>query len=100
MPDQDATLDPIKLEVIRNGLTAAADEMALALQRAAYSTNIKTRLDFSCAIFDPGEVSARATFDQPNVLATGMQRVLVNGVAALRDGAATGERGGRTLRAG
>ena len=45
-------IDPIRFEVIRNGLTAIADEMALAVQRAAYSTNIKTRLDFSCAIFD------------------------------------------------
>lgn len=58
-------LDPIKLEVIRNGLTAAADEMALALQRAAYSTNIKTRLDFSCAIFDAELRTIAQSFSQP-----------------------------------
>lgn len=47
-----ADLDPVRLEVIRAGLAATADEMAIALQRAAYSTNVKTRQDFSCAIFD------------------------------------------------
>jgi N-methylhydantoinase B len=60
--------DPIQLEVVRHALTAAADEMSLALQRTAYSTNIKTRLDFSCAIFDPrGRVVAQS-FTQPDHL--------------------------------
>ena len=45
-------LDRIRLEVFRSALSPPADEMSLALQRAAYSTNIKTRLDFSCAMFD------------------------------------------------
>lgn len=45
-------MDPIQFEVIRNAFSATADEMGIALQRAAYSTNVKTRLDFSCAIFD------------------------------------------------
>ena len=51
--------------MIRNGLNAAADEMALALQRAAYSTNIKTRLDFSCAIFDRQLRTIAQSFSQP-----------------------------------
>jgi|HigsolmetaAR202D_1030399.scaffolds.fasta_scaffold15938_1 N-methylhydantoinase B len=58
-------LDPIKIEVIRHGLAAAADEMALALQRAAYSTNIKTRQDFSCAIFDRQARIISQSFSQP-----------------------------------
>lgn len=37
---------------MRAALAATADEMAIALQRAAYSTNVKTRQDFSCAVFD------------------------------------------------
>src|SRR5262249_36272258 len=37
-----SSLDRIRLEVFRSALVAAADEMSLALQRAAYSTNIKT----------------------------------------------------------
>lgn len=44
--------DPVALEVFRHRLDAIADEMGVALARAAYSTNVKTRLDFSCAIFD------------------------------------------------
>lgn len=43
--------DPITLEVIRNGLTAAAEEMNANLIRAAYSPNIKERRDCSCALF-------------------------------------------------
>lgn len=45
-------LDPIKFEVIRNALVETTEEMAIALRRSAYSTNIKTRADFSCAFFD------------------------------------------------
>lgn len=45
-------LDPIKFEVIRNALIETTEEMAIALRRSAYSTNIKTRADFSCAFFD------------------------------------------------
>src|SRR5258708_15391204 len=33
-------IDPIAFEVVRNALGAAAEEMALALRRSAYSTNI------------------------------------------------------------
>lgn len=73
MPDSEgvaarshpAPADPVRLEVFRGALAAIADEMGLALQRAAYSTNIKTRLDFSCAIFDgTGRLSAQS-FTQP-----------------------------------
>jgi N-methylhydantoinase B len=44
--------DPIKFEVIRNALVESTEEMTIALRRSAYSTNIKTRADFSCALFD------------------------------------------------
>jgi N-methylhydantoinase B len=46
------TLDPVKFEVIRNALVEATEEMGLTLRRSAYSTNIKTRADYSCVIFD------------------------------------------------
>src|SRR5438128_1186998 len=59
------TIDPIKFEVIRNALVEATEEMAVALRRSAYSTNIKTRADFSCAFFDRNlRVTAQA-FTQP-----------------------------------
>ncbi len=57
--------DPIRLEVFRNALGEATEEMALALRRSAYSTNIKTRNDFSCAFFDRRLRVAAQAFSQP-----------------------------------
>ena len=45
-------MDAITFEVMRRALEAASDEMCVALARASYSTNIKTRLDLSCALLD------------------------------------------------
>ncbi|HVC32673.1 MAG TPA: hydantoinase B/oxoprolinase family protein, partial [Chloroflexota bacterium] len=61
----DVQLDPITFEVIRNALTEATEEMALALRRSAYSTNIKTRQDFSCAFFDRQLRVIAQAFSQP-----------------------------------
>ena len=58
-------LDPIKFEVIRNALTQATEEMAVALRRSAYSTNVKTRQDFSCAFFDADLRAVAQAFTQP-----------------------------------
>jgi N-methylhydantoinase B len=58
-------VDPITFEVIRNALVAATDEMVLALRKSAYSTNIKTRSDFSCAFFDAQLRSVAQGFAQP-----------------------------------
>jgi N-methylhydantoinase B len=60
-----AAVDSIKFEVIRNALTQAAEEMAIALRRSAYSTNVKTRQDFSCAFFDKDLRSVSQAFTQP-----------------------------------
>jgi len=57
--------DPIRFEVIRNALGEAAEEMAIALRRSAYSTNIKTRADFSCAFFDAQLRAVAQAFTQP-----------------------------------
>lgn len=62
------TFDPIKFEVIRNALLEATEEMAIALRRSAYSTNIKTRADFSCALFDAQMQPVAQAFAQPNHL--------------------------------
>jgi N-methylhydantoinase B len=43
---------PITLELLRNGLAAIADEMAITEVRAAYSTVIRDLLDFSTAVCD------------------------------------------------
>ncbi|GAB3490412.1 N-acyl-D-amino-acid deacylase family protein [Nocardiopsis coralliicola] len=50
------------------------------------------------AVFDPDTVADRATFTDPWQLSTGVSAVLVDGVPALLDAAATGARPGRTLR--
>ena len=47
-----ATLDPITLEILFNGLRSITDETYIALTRSAYSTNIKERRDHSTAICD------------------------------------------------
>lgn len=65
-----AQIDPIRQEVIRNALSAIADEMGVALRRAAYSTNIKTRLDYSCAVFDTEIRMVAQAFTQPIHLGT------------------------------
>jgi N-methylhydantoinase B len=46
------TTDPVTLQLISNSLLYASEEMGLALRNAAYSPNIKERMDHSAAIFD------------------------------------------------
>src|SRR5258708_37814391 len=46
------TVDPITLEVLRNGLESIADEMGAVLKPTSFSPNIKERMDASRAIFD------------------------------------------------
>src|SRR5688572_16492388 len=43
---------PIAIEVVRNGLGAIADEMAITHVRAAYSSVVRDLLDFSTAVTD------------------------------------------------
>src|SRR5437588_2472315 len=68
-------MDPIKFEVIRNALLEATEEMAIALRRSAYSTNIKTRADFSCAFFDSRLRVVAQAFAQPNHLGSFVELV-------------------------
>ena len=53
------TVDPVMLEVFNNLFMSIAEQMGFTLQNTAYSVNIKERLDFSCAIFDPDGQSGR-----------------------------------------
>ncbi|MCP9488106.1 MAG: hydantoinase B/oxoprolinase family protein [Gaiellaceae bacterium MAG52_C11] len=68
-------MDPISFEVIRNALVAATDEMVLTLRRSAYSTNIKTRSDFSCAFFDSELRAVAQGFTQPVHLGSMVEQV-------------------------
>ena len=44
--------DPVQLSIFGNLFMSIAEQMGRTLQRTAISTNIKERLDFSCAVFD------------------------------------------------
>ncbi|RLV96077.1 hypothetical protein JA1_000578 [Spathaspora sp. JA1] len=55
------TIDPIQLSVFGHRFMSIAEQMGRTLQQTAISTNIKERLDFSCAIFDhQGDLVANA----------------------------------------
>lgn len=47
-----STIDPVRLEVIRNALVAAAEEMSITIWRTSRSTVVREILDFSTAVFD------------------------------------------------
>jgi len=44
--------DPVRLEVFGNRFMSIAEQMGAVLRKTAVSTNIKERLDYSCAVFD------------------------------------------------
>ncbi|XP_074059206.1 5-oxoprolinase [Macrotis lagotis] len=48
-----SSLDPIQLSIFSHRFMSIAEQMGRILQRTAISTNIKERLDFSCALFGP-----------------------------------------------
>ena len=54
-------MNPVELTLFASRLNAVCDEMGGVLRRAAFSPNIRDRLDFSCAIFDAaGDLCAQA----------------------------------------
>ena len=55
--------DPITLTLFANRFMSVAEAMGQSLQQTSISTNIKERLDFSCALFAPdGDLVANAPF--------------------------------------
>ncbi|MGX1547270.1 hydantoinase B/oxoprolinase family protein [Streptomyces adustus] len=59
--DLDTKADPVLLEVFNNLFMSIAEQMGARLESTAQSVNIKERLDFSCALFDPdGNLVANA----------------------------------------
>jgi N-methylhydantoinase B len=54
-------MNAIELGIFASRLEAVCEEMGVVLRQAAFSTNIRDRLDFSCAVFDrDGHLSAQA----------------------------------------
>ncbi|MEF8873306.1 MAG: hydantoinase B/oxoprolinase family protein [Candidatus Thermoplasmatota archaeon] len=52
---KERKLTPTQLEVMKHAFTAIPEQMGAALQRSAYSPNIKERKDESCALFTAEE---------------------------------------------
>ncbi|MGC1272670.1 MAG: hydantoinase B/oxoprolinase family protein [Planctomycetaceae bacterium] len=50
----DEGADPVQLELFNNLFASIAEQMGEVLRRTSVSTNVKERLDYSCAIFDAG----------------------------------------------
>lgn len=61
-PELSSTIvDPVQLSVFSHRFMSIAEQMGRTLQQTAISTNIKERLDFSCALFDKnGDLIANA----------------------------------------
>lgn len=54
-------IDPIALSIFGHRFMSIAEQMGRSFQKTAVSTNIKERLDFSCAVFSPdGRLVANA----------------------------------------
>ncbi|NUU21580.1 MAG: 5-oxoprolinase [Streptomycetaceae bacterium] len=59
--DTGTAADPVMLEIFNNLFMSIAEQMGGALESTAQSVNIRERLDFSCALFDPeGNLIANA----------------------------------------
>jgi 5-oxoprolinase (ATP-hydrolysing) len=59
--DLSTQADPVMLEIFNNLFMSIAEQMGARLESTAQSVNIKERLDFSCALFDPdGNLIANA----------------------------------------
>ncbi len=50
--DENQHVDPVLLEVYNNQFVSIAEQMGETLRRTSTSTNVRERLDFSCALFD------------------------------------------------
>jgi N-acyl-D-aspartate/D-glutamate deacylase len=78
---------------VRNSSALTAETFRIAqrgLLREGYFADV--------IVFDPNEVSDRSSYEQPELLATGMKFVIVNGKIAVENGSYTGVLAGRALR--
>jgi N-methylhydantoinase B len=54
-------LDPVSFEILKNSLISISEEMGVVLRKSSFSSNIKERRDFSCALFNAsGQLVAQA----------------------------------------
>ena len=68
-------VDPIMLSIFAHRFMAIAEQMGRTLQKTSVSTNVKERLDYSCALFDmEGGLVANGKHD--SVKPSGLQTLL------------------------
>ncbi|MGW2730426.1 hydantoinase B/oxoprolinase family protein [Streptomyces sp. NPDC001494] len=85
----DTKVDPVLLEVFNNLFMSIAEQMGARLESTAQSVNIKERLDFSCALFDPsGNLVANAPHIPVHLgsMGTSVQEVIRRRGASMRPG--------------
>jgi len=80
-------------EAIRKFSALPAQRMRLADRGV-----LKTGMWADVVVFDPQTIRDVATFENPNQLSDGMRFVLVNGIAVIDEGKATGKLPGKVLR--
>ncbi|MEU1121395.1 hydantoinase B/oxoprolinase family protein [Streptomyces sp. NPDC005879] len=81
--------DPVLLEVFNNLFMSIAEQMGARLESTSQSVNIKERLDFSCALFDPeGNLVANAPHIPVHLgsMGTSVKEVIERRGAAMRPG--------------
>jgi len=78
---------------VRSSSALAAEMLGLkdrGLLKEGYAADV--------IVFDPATFADRATYEHPQVLASGMRLVFVNGTLTVKDGEYTGALAGKTLR--
>ena len=89
---RDDRLFPLE-EAVRKVSSLAAQNVGIP-QRGVIETGYFADL----VLFDPALIADRATFDDPQAVATGVSAVWVNGQVVYENGAATGASSGRAIR--
>ncbi|MGW4438520.1 hydantoinase B/oxoprolinase family protein [Streptomyces sp. NPDC004596] len=87
--EADTGVDPVLLEVFNNLFMSIAEQMGARLESTAQSVNIKERLDFSCALFDPhGNLVANAPHIPVHLgsMGTSVKEVIRRRGASMRPG--------------
>ncbi|MFE5405210.1 hydantoinase B/oxoprolinase family protein [Streptomyces sp. NPDC056580] len=87
--EADTEVDPVLLEVFNNLFMSIAEQMGARLESTAQSVNIKERLDFSCALFDPhGNLVANAPHIPVHLgsMGTSVKEVIRRRGASMRPG--------------
>lgn len=81
------------IQALRKMSLQAAERLGLGTTKGS----IEQGKDADLIIFDPEVIEDRSTFDEPLLAPAGIDRVLVGGVTVVKDGADTGNLGGRVL---